>query len=143
MRSLFALTLLFATPVLADGAAQFAAQCASCHQPDGSGVEGMFPPLAKRLAPWLALPAGREYVAQVMMNGRFGKLMIDGKSYDGFMPTFAHFDDQTLVELINHLATGLNQTPGYQPVTVAEVQGWRAAPKRDAALDALRASLPQ
>ena len=49
------------------------AQCASCHQPDGSGVEGMFPPLAKRLAPWLALPAGREYVAQVMMNGRFGQ----------------------------------------------------------------------
>ena len=31
---------------VADGAAIFAAQCASCHQADGAGLPGVFPPLA-------------------------------------------------------------------------------------------------
>lgn len=125
----------------ADGATDFTTLCAGCHQPDGSGVPGMFPPLAKRLAPWLATDAGRHYVGQVILNGRYGAITVGDQRYEGFMPPWGHLSDQQIADLINHVATHLNQTDGYVAVDATTISQWRQKPVRDAELDALRAAL--
>lgn len=64
-----------------EGAAVFAASCASCHQAGGVGVVGTFPPL---LANQNA--ADPEYVADVITNGLSGPIEVDGVFYDAAMP---------------------------------------------------------
>ncbi len=63
------------------GEAGFVASCASCHQADGAGIPGTFPPLAGN--PAAADPA---YVAEVIRNGLTGPIEVAGVSYDSVMP---------------------------------------------------------
>jgi len=59
--------------------------CTTCHQPDGRGMEGAFPPLAQ--SDFL-----RNDVAaaiRVLIEGRQGPIAVNGKNYDGAMPDFA------------------------------------------------------
>lgn len=138
------LLLVFAPlPANADGKTQYETLCGGCHLPTGEGVASMFPPLAKRLAPWLAEPDGRNYVMQVVTNGRFGDLVVDGATYSGFMPTFSHLSDSDLADILNYVATTLN-TPaeGFEPFTAETLAEARKAPVRDAALTELRGKLP-
>lgn len=127
----------------ADGKALFASQCAGCHQPDGSGVSGMYPPVAGRLNPWIAAPAGQEYLGQVVLNGLYAPLKIKGQGYAGFMPGFGHLPDADIAAVLNYVATELNPPAlDAPPFSADKLASWRAAPKRDAALKTLRDSLP-
>lgn len=72
------------TPAVAqeeDGAQLYQDHCASCHQPDGSGVPGAFPPLAGN--PNVTDPS---YVADVIQNGLSGPIDVLGETYDASMP---------------------------------------------------------
>jgi mono/diheme cytochrome c family protein len=126
-----------------DGKARFEAICSGCHQATGAGVAGMYPPLAKRLSPWLATANGREYIGNIVLNGYFGTLKVDSVSYMGFMPTFGHLSSAEIAAILSYVGGTLN-TPaeGYTPFTAAEIDALRAAPKRDTALKGLRDSLP-
>jgi len=127
----------------ADGAALFAAQCAGCHQAKGEGVEGMYPPLMG-LAPWLAKPEGRAYVAQVITHGLFGGIEVGGKPYNGgFMPTFSHLSDDELLAVLGYVAEQLN-TPakGYSPIDAAALEAARKSTATGPALKAVRDKLP-
>jgi mono/diheme cytochrome c family protein len=64
-----------------DGQAVFLSSCAACHQADGRGLPGTFPPLADN--PRIDDAA---YVADVIQNGRSGEIEVAGTVYDGQMP---------------------------------------------------------
>ncbi|MDH3248695.1 MAG: cytochrome c [Acidimicrobiia bacterium] len=64
-----------------EGSELYQQSCATCHQPDGSGISGTFPPLAGNLN-----AADTEYVASVILEGRRGPITVDGVTYDGVMP---------------------------------------------------------
>ncbi len=66
------------------GADVYQQSCARCHQSDGTGVAGTFPPLANN--PDVVDPA---YVADVVTNGLEGKEIM-GVGYDSAMPSFAN-----------------------------------------------------
>ncbi len=66
----------------ADGRAVFNAQCIACHQPDGKGVPGNFPPLAGNTDIFLA----RDFPARVVLFGMSGKITVKGQMIDGSMP---------------------------------------------------------
>jgi mono/diheme cytochrome c family protein len=142
--AVLALVLMAAAgPARADGQEQYANLCSGCHQANGSGVAGMFPPLASRLGPWFATPEGREYVAQVVLNGRYGDLIIDGQTYSGFMPTFGHLENQQIADILNYVAQDLNPpVKSFEPYSAEAIAKYKASPKRDAALMKLRNSLP-
>ena len=59
-----------AAPALAapDGKALFAANCAACHQPEGQGIAGAFPALAKNKF----VVGDPKAVAATLLNGRGG-----------------------------------------------------------------------
>ncbi len=71
-------------PVALSGEALFAAHCATCHQPLGQGT-GTYPPLAGNPIVTAADPSA---MIAVIVNGRTGPLIVNGKTYNGRMPTW-------------------------------------------------------
>ncbi len=64
--------------------AAYQKSCASCHQNDGAGVAGAFPPLAG--SPWVV--NDRDTPIRVVLLGLSGSIEVAGKTYSGVMPSF-------------------------------------------------------
>lgn len=86
-----ALAALVAPPLTAradskspDGKAVYAKSCASCHQANGQGAPGAFPPLAKN--PYVTGDAKK--VIGTVLHGLNGQITVNGKSYNGSMPAW-------------------------------------------------------
>jgi len=62
----------------------FLAQCAQCHQNNGLGVAGVYPPLVG--SSWVL--DHQEVLARILINGMNGKVIVLGKTYNGNMPAF-------------------------------------------------------
>lgn len=83
-----------------EGAALYAAHCAACHQPDGSGVPGAIPPLAA--SSFLAAP--HDVAASIVLHGMEGPVRVGQDVYDGQMPAFAStLSDAQIATLVAHL----------------------------------------
>ena len=87
-----------------DGAQVYAANCASCHQADGSGLPGAFPPVAGHSAR-LVVEQGRDYLPLLMLYGLQGAIEVDGQSYSGVMPAWANLSDEQLAAVTNYVVT--------------------------------------
>lgn len=72
--------------------------CASCHQKDGSGMAGVFPPLSGNAVVLAQDPS--EHILTVL-NGLSGKA-IDGVEYASPMPPFANLTDEEVAAVVNH-----------------------------------------
>lgn len=104
----------------ADDGATVYKRCAACHLADGAGVPGAFPSLkvdAKALA---ATPAGRRYLALVVIRGVSGPLTVGEKVYRGTMPAQAGLNDAQVAAVLNHVVKGS------RAFTPREVAGYRA-----------------
>jgi cytochrome c peroxidase len=68
-----------------DGRALFMgkATCVNCHQANGKGIPGLFPPLAGK--PHVTEGDG-SYVAKVIIHGRSGPLVVHSKKFNPTMP---------------------------------------------------------
>jgi mono/diheme cytochrome c family protein len=58
--------------------------CASCHQPGGTGVPGVYPPLVK--SEWVI--GSEERVIRILLHGLNGEISVEGQKYNGVMPNF-------------------------------------------------------
>jgi mono/diheme cytochrome c family protein len=67
-----------------DGAAIYTSKCASCHQANGQGLAGAFPPLAGNPA----VTGDPKKVIGIVENGLNGKITVNGKDYNGAMPAW-------------------------------------------------------
>lgn len=99
-----------------DGAAVFVARCAACHQPNGQGLPGVFPPLAG--SEWVN---GRDStVAAIVIHGITGSLSVKGSRYDGAMPTFGtQLSDDEIAAVLSYVRSQWGNTAA--PVTAAAV----------------------
>lgn len=97
-------------PVASDGAALFTANCAACHQAGGTGVPGVFPPLAG--SEWVK---GRDSTAAaIVIHGITGQLTVKGSPYNGAMPAFgAALNDEQIAAVLTYLRSqwGNNAAP--------------------------------
>jgi mono/diheme cytochrome c family protein len=123
-----ACTLAGAAPALAQDGGQglFADVCAACHQDDGRGVPGVYPPLADSIGRFVSLPEGRAYLARVLVYGMFGPIRIEDRPYNGLMPP-PTFDDAEIAEVLNYTLTELSgeRLPrDFAPFTAEEVAGY-------------------
>jgi mono/diheme cytochrome c family protein len=66
-----------------DGKAIFEARCAACHQPNGEGISGTFPPLAKNKDVTAKDPTR---IIGIVLHGLNTPLTVNGKTYPGGMP---------------------------------------------------------
>jgi mono/diheme cytochrome c family protein len=108
-----------------DGSQVFANQCSACHQPDGKGVAGDFPPLAGNKDLFI----DHLFPALVALNGLEGKIDVHGATYDGVMPPFGHLSDDKVAAVINYVrnAWGNADLGGESaaPMTTDEVKAAR------------------
>ena len=146
MRAVLLFAALFVVPFhthAADGAALYKAKCALCHQAQGQGVDGRYPPLTG-LEGWLATPLGREYLSRVVVNGLYGPITVVGQHYNALMWTFkGRLKDPQLVAVLRYVAESINTAPeGYQAFDSGAISAARAASGSDKDMLALRARLP-
>jgi mono/diheme cytochrome c family protein len=62
---------------ISSGEKIFAGRCASCHQANGLGIEGQFPPLAN--SEWVA--ADPAVITSIILKGLKGEIVVNGKTY--------------------------------------------------------------
>tara|TARA_B100000989_G_scaffold9126_1_gene6239 strand:- start:2734 stop:3489 length:756 start_codon:yes stop_codon:yes gene_type:complete len=66
------------------GAKVYRNQCAQCHQADGNGVLGVYPPLVA--SNWVT--GHPQVVSRILINGLNGPILVKGSNYNGNMPAF-------------------------------------------------------
>ena len=119
------LPLCLAPAAVAD--ADHYARCAACHLQDGTGVPGMFPPLAGHVERFVPSPDGRAYLSRLVTGGSNGTVRIGGVRYAGVMPAVvADLSDGEVAELLNDLTTRFAPSAGL-PFSVEEVTNARRA----------------
>jgi mono/diheme cytochrome c family protein len=62
---------------ISSGEKIFAGRCASCHQANGLGIDGQFPPLAN--SEWVA--ADPAVITSIILKGLKGEIVVNGKTY--------------------------------------------------------------
>lgn len=76
--------------LMTQGAQVYGSVCFACHQSDGAGLPGKFPPLAHSDF----LMADKDRAVGILLNGRKGKITVNGKTYDAEMPKLPLTTDQ-------------------------------------------------
>ncbi|GHA88117.1 c-type cytochrome [Modicisalibacter luteus] len=94
-----------------EGATLYQQNCAACHQANGEGVPGVYPPLGSRLAAWSEIDSGRHYLANVIRHGMMGSITVSQQTYSGVMPPWARFDNAQLASLLNYITETLPGDP--------------------------------
>ena len=112
----------------ADGAKLFASNCSACHQPNGRGLPGAFPPLAGDPVVTAADPTRH---IEVVLFGASGST-IGGQRYTSPMPPWASLlNDEQVAAVINHERTSWgNAAPTVTAADVAVVRKRRASDAR-------------
>jgi nitrite reductase (NO-forming) len=96
------------------GQALFAGTCSTCHQANGQGLEGVFPPLAK--SDWLA--ANAERLPSVILHGMTGPVTVNGKDYNSVMPPMSQLTDDEVANISTYVLNSWGNAGGR--VTSAE-----------------------
>ncbi len=103
-----------------DGAAIYITNCSSCHQPDGKGLAGAFPPLAGN-----PLVTGDPIaVITIVKDGLNGSVAVGGHAYGGIMPAWgAVLGDEQIAAVITYLRGAWhNHAGGVSAAQVAAVK---------------------
>lgn len=128
-------------PAKVDGATLFAEQCMSCHQKNGKGLPGSFPPLAGNPD----LMRDRVFPVYVLLNGLEGKITVAGKDFNAQMPPFSHLTDAEIAALVRYIRSAWNNASlrpaNMKPVDAKTVKAARAKTMTAAAVHAYRAQL--
>jgi nitrite reductase (NO-forming) len=109
------------------GQALFGGACAVCHQANGAGLAGVFPPLAK--SDYLA--ADPQRAIGVVLNGLTGKVSVNGKSYDSVMPPMNQLNDDEVAHILSYVLNSFGNAGGR--VLTEDVKKVRATAKVNAA----------
>ena len=106
----------------ANGEQAYLDNCAACHQPDGKGLAGAFPPLAA--SDWLKGKTAAD-VAATVLTGLEGEITVNGVAYNNLMPAQSHISDADIAAISTYV---MNQwgNPGGS-VGAAEVAAKRSA----------------
>lgn len=105
----------------------FLARCAVCHQPDGSGIPGLYPPLSSSAR----LAGSPEKPVRIVLLGLKGPQLRNGTTYNGIMPSwrFDLTDSQISSVLNDMIERWLPGTPPIPDDLVATVRSRTASEK--------------
>lgn len=115
---LAAQTAYAALPV--DGKEIYSTRCQTCHQANGQGVPGVFPPLDG--SEWVVGDKGR--LIRIILNGVTGEIEVNGQTYSGSMPPWGTFlNDEEVAQLSTFIRSSWsNDTTAVAPDEVAAVR---------------------
>jgi mono/diheme cytochrome c family protein len=107
---------------IARGKTVYENTCLACHQPDGSGVPNMNPPLVK--TKWVL--GDKKALAKIVLKGlQGGEIDIDGDKFHNPMPPLESvLKDQEIADVLTYVRNSFGNKASL--VTVAEVKALRA-----------------
>lgn len=93
--------------------------CTACHQANGRGAPGRFPPLRRN--DWVG--GDKERLIKIILNGMEGSLTIAGESYSGLMPQHSFLKDKEIADVLSYIRTSFgNRESGITPKEVEEIR---------------------
>lgn len=93
-------------PSVLNGRQLFTSNCASCHGSDGTGISGAFPPVVNTR--WV--DAEPSVPVRILMNGLSGDIDVQGRTYNGVMPSFrARLSAAEIAAILNYLRSQSNE----------------------------------
>ena len=84
---------------LIGGAKIYQQYCSTCHQMNGKGASGRFPPLIN--TDWVT--GDTERLIKVMLNGMEGSLRIEDEVYNGAMPQHSFLKDEEIAQVLTYI----------------------------------------
>ncbi len=116
-------TLTLETQVAA-GKTLFEGACSPCHQQNGLGVPGAFPPLAGSDL----LSKDPKRAIEIALNGLSGEVSINGTTYNGVMPPQSQLPDDAIANILTYVLNSWGNKGGQ--ITTDEVKAKRSSTKR-------------
>lgn len=106
---------------MARGKALYQGTCSTCHQVDGTGLPGVFPPLAESDY----LMADKERSIRVILEGLSGPIVVNGTTYNSVMPPLANLTDHEIADVLTYVRVNFGNEG--TPVEASEVAKVRNA----------------
>jgi mono/diheme cytochrome c family protein len=89
--------------------------CATCHQADGKGVRGMFPPLSGNEK----VTGPSSEIIRVVLFGMEGPITVNGRDYNQPMPPQSYLKDKQIADILTYVRSSWDNKAS--PVTTDEV----------------------
>lgn len=110
---------------IAAGAELFAGTCSTCHQANGMGIEGAFPPLAG--SDYLMADVDRSIA--VVLHGLSGPIQVNGKDFNSVMPPMSQLNDDEVAHILTYVRNSWgNSGDAVSPDQVKHVRATVKAP---------------
>ena len=83
--------------------------CVACHQSNGKGASGRFPPLNR--TDWVI--GDQERLVHLILNGMEGPIKVNGEDYNGIMPQHAFLKNIEIAKVLTYIRShfGNNASP--------------------------------
>lgn len=95
--------------------------CIQCHQADGQGIRGVYPPISQNA--WVEGDKGR--LIRLILHGMDGRMEIDGVTYNQRMQPFDRLTDEQIGAVLTFVRSNFGNEA--EPVSPAEVSRVRDA----------------
>ncbi len=73
--------------------------CLTCHQPDGNGVRGMYPPLAGNQK----ITGPTSDLITIVLFGLEGPIEVNGREYNQVMPAQGYLEDKQIADVLTYI----------------------------------------
>ena len=112
--------LSFPSTIEQPGKAVYKKYCMTCHQSNGTGVPGMFPPIGP--GSW----AGKspDDLIALILKGLNGEIDVNGERYKSTMPPQLTISDKELADVLSYVRSNFGNN--FKPVTIDMVKKVRA-----------------
>ncbi|MGB3618497.1 MAG: cytochrome c [Catalinimonas sp.] len=107
--------------LMAAGGEVYGQYCIVCHQQDGNGVTGVFPPMTD--PEWIA--GDDERLISVILNGLEGKIEVSGETYNQAMPAHDFLTDEEVAGVLTYVRNSFGNAAG--EITPEQVAAQRGA----------------
>lgn len=105
---------------IANGKKLYATHCSACHQGEGQGLKGAFPPLAASDN----LAEGPEQLIHNVLYGLSGPITVNGVEYNSVMPALTYLSDSEVADIATFVMNSWDNPGGeVQAAEVAAARG--------------------
>ena len=101
----------------------YSQNCVVCHQANGQGVAGQFPPLAG--SEWVVSDSkhGQNHLVLLMLHGHQGPMQVKGAGYNNAMPQWKQLTDEQIASILTYIRSDWgNSAPAVDPSFVAGIR---------------------
>jgi len=110
---------------VAAGKSLYVGTCSVCHQDQGTGLPGVFPPIAE--SDYVAAH-DKQALIRIVLNGLTGPVKVNGQDYNSVMPPMSQLTDDEVANILTYVRRDWNGAGDV--VTKDEVARVRAATPR-------------